>query len=262
MRYLSGWRTGRGAGNLCGVWGRRFCLVVALVVAGCSGGHSSGRDDPLAAVQAAADRSLTSRATFDGDMTADGQALIRLRGAVNFAQQQSVVTIADARVPASFVPFEERFVDGWSYVEISPSVQRPPTVGEDTRWIAWKGSEAKAYVPIPDRAIPPAGPINALTWLSTEPIAKARFLAPGEDGGVRVEIRFRDAVYRGPYIYTIDRDGRIGQISHIDSDDQGMTLAFEYLERGPAIVEPVDRVQRLTDGEALYLSPSTTSPPS
>jgi hypothetical protein len=242
------------------MWGRRWCLVIALVVAGCSGGHSSASDDPLAAARAAADRSLISRATFDGRMTAEGQALIELRGAVDFSRLQSVVTVTDARAPEAFVPFEERFIDNWSYLEISPSVKRPPTVAPGTRWIAFQGGETNPILPIPDRAMPPAVPIDALRFLSRLPVADARFLQPRDDGLTRVEVRYRDAAHRGPYTYTIGSDGRVAQVTVDGKQDQDLTLDFEYIERQPAISEPVDGVQRLEHGEQLYPAPSTTSP--
>src|SRR5262245_57227657 len=100
--------------------------------------------------------------------------------------------------------------------------------------------------------MPPAAPINALTWLSTVTIASARFVTPSDDGRVRIEVRFRDAANRGPYTYTIDADSRIGRVTHVDSYNQGITLDFEYTARSPVIAAPVEAVQRLLDGEELY----------
>lgn len=190
-------------------------------------------------------------------MTVQGQDQVVVSGVVDFAHRSDSFTLTPARGAGSYPPYEARFVDGWSYIEIDAAVRRPPTLRADAKWIAFR--DKRGLLPVPDRALPPGVVIDTIGLPLTQPYAEARFLDGPGSGPRRVSLRFRRGVYSGEdYTYSIDANGRIVVVSTLNAaDGQGTVLAFVYGPIQRSTVAPSDGVQRLAPGENLYPTPTT-----
>jgi hypothetical protein len=239
-----------------------FIALLAIVLASCSSAHKSAPIDAAATLMAASTQSgMASFATLRGAMTAGGKDQVVVSGEVDFKDREAILTLAPSPGVGTYPPYEARFVDGWSYVEIDPAVRRPPTVRADARWIAFH--EKPAYLPVPDRSLPPELPISLIGLPRTQPAMSAQFIDPPGTDPRRLSARFGRGIYSSSdFTYGIDRSGRIVSVSDVvRSDEQGSTFTFVYGTGVANVVAPSGEVQRLTAGENLYPTPTTASTP-
>lgn len=218
-------------------------LLIALLTA-CSS-RTIAAKDPVAVLKQARDRSLASpAATYRGTMTAGGRDLVVLAGSVDFARRRTDTIVSPADGALTYPFYEIRFVDGWNYIQIT-TLRRPAEIHADTQWVAYQ--RRPQVVPIPDRVIPPALPIEVLEWPRTQPIAAARFVGSSSGPATKVAIRFRDAQFKNSEdTYTIGDDGTIEAVSIIDGNDQGVALIYDYTKSSDGITAPAAHVQVLT----------------
>jgi hypothetical protein len=181
-------------------------------------------------------------------------------GSVDLPKSRTSITIAAGPGSgSSYPPFEIRYVDGWSYIQIDAALRRPPTLRPDAQWVAYR--KPHGLLPIPTRSIPPAYPVRTLQWLLTRPISHAKFADPPTAHPRRVTAQFAGKERSLTYTYSIDRSGRITMVVLYDAPDRASTkLAFAYTKTAPQITAPNAHVQPLAPNESLY--PSTTTTPS
>jgi len=234
--------------------------VLAIVLASCSSTHKSAPTDAVTTLMAASAQSgRASFATLRGAMTAEGQDQVVVSGEVDFKDREAMLTLAPTPGMGTYPPYEARFVDGWSYVEIEAGVRRPPTVRADARWIAFQ--QKPAYLPVPDRSLPPEFPIFLIGLPRTQPAMSAQFIDPPGTDPRRLSVRFGRGIYSGSdFTYGIDKGGRIVSVSDVvRSDQQGSRFTLVYGNGVANVVAPSGGVQRLTPGENLYPTPTTAS---
>ncbi|MDQ1478162.1 MAG: hypothetical protein QOE62_3391 [Actinomycetota bacterium] len=193
-------------------------------------------------------------------MTQDGKPLVDLSGTIDFTRQRDSITLSPSAGQKSYPPYEVRYVDGWSYIQIDTgAVRRPPSLRSGTRWIAFH--QLPSVIPVPDRAMPPGVPIDVMNLPLTQPMVNAHYVDPPGTTPRRVSVRFS----RGPYsvlglTYSIDTTGHIAAVSSLDvarGGGGGNTLTFAYGPDTTNIVAPSTGVQTLKPGENLYPVPTT-----
>ena len=252
----------RGVGHHALVKGLALTVLLVVLTA-CAASHQQVASDPLAVLKRAAQRSVaTSSATLTGAMFNEGKQVVLMSGAIDFHQHGDSITLKPGPAAGSYPPYEARFVNGWSYVQIDSAVQRPSTVRSGTAWIAfqkWPGN-----LPVPDRSLPPRFPIDALNLPVTQPKIAAYFVDPTGTVPRRVSVRFLNGEYsESNYTYSIDGRGLIVALALSDptTGHRLQTFDFTYGPSTPVIVAPTRGVQRLAPGERLY-PPKTTAPTS
>jgi hypothetical protein len=194
-------------------------------------------------------------------MTESGKPLVELSGIVDFAGRRDSITFTPAQGQASYPPYQARFVDGWNYVEVAPSVRRPPTVHTTTMWLAFQ--DLPSGLPVPDRTMPPEVPIDVINLPLTQPMVNAHFVdAPGTKSR-HVAVRFGRGRYSGlGFTYSLDASERIEAVTSRDvarGGGGGNTLAFVYGPDIGTVVAPSIGVQKLVPGENLYPTPTTAA---
>ena len=189
-----------------------------------------------------------------------GKQVAVFSGVIEFAERRVSIAMSPANGVKSYPPYEVRFVDGWSYVEIDRSLHRPPTVRADVRWIAFQGIAPARGLPVPNETLGPVSPLDTMNLPLTQPMVNAHFIdAPGSDPR-RVSVSFGRGAYSGyVFTYAIDPNQRIVAVSNLNHshDDFGTTLDFVYGPHDGNIVAPSRGVQRLTPGDNLYPTPTT-----
>ena len=236
--------------------------LLVILSAACSSSHATAVTDPGSALKAAARRSTASpSATFRGAMNDYAKPRVSLSGAVDFAGRKDSITLVPVRGAGTYPPYEVRFVNGWSYVEIDRSVRRPPTLRATTTWIAFRGYVR--VLPVPDRSIPPEILIDVMNLPLTQPMVNPQFIDPPGSNPRRVSVRFARGSYSAEaFTYSIDTDGEIVAFSGNDvasgGGRPGFALTFTYGSGRGNIVAPSSGVQTLKPGENLYPTPTTT----
>ena len=189
-----------------------------------------------------------------------GKQVAVFSGVIDFAERRDSITMRPAPGVKSYQPYEVRFVDGWSYIEIDRSLHRPPIVRADATWIAFQGIGPANGLPVPNETLGPVSPLDTIWLPLTEPMVNAHFIdAPGTDPR-RVSVRFGRGAYSGyVFTYSIDSNQRIVAVSNLNHsyEDFGTTLVFVYGAQAAKIVAPSRGVQRLTPGVNLYPTPTT-----
>jgi len=219
-------------------------MVVALATASCSADNDRPTE-PIAALREAARHSLAApSADLQGVMTVGrGREVVTFNGLVDLPRHRTRITIAPGRYGGKYPPYEIRYVDGWNYVEIDPAVRRPATLRPDAQWVASRTTHGT--LPILDRAIPPALPVNALRWPLDRRITRTDLVSPPARGRWTVTVRFAGKDSRTAYTYVIDR-GHITSVAVYDAPyQQGAKLWFTYTTATPSISAPSAHVQRL-----------------
>ena len=245
-------------------------VAVAVLVAAC--GSTRFPRDAAATLEKAAARSAAGRAAIvNGSMSIDGTQVVLLSGALGVRDREASIRTADATRPAKYPPYESRFVDGWSYVQIDSAVQRPRLVKRSVNWIAFQARPTHP-LPVPDRTMLPTAVFDLFDRLRSQPILDAHFVAPDAHGPVRVALRL-PALPADPSLgvtetVSIDAHGRIAQVDTVTrfvqqkhAHEQDDTYSLEWVDSTPAVAAPPDdEVQRLSPGENLYPpAPSTTT---
>jgi hypothetical protein len=194
-------------------------------------------------------------------MTADGKRVVVVSGSIDLANRRDSITIGPAPGVKAYPPFRVRFVDGWTYIEIDAAVERPPTLRADARWIAFRKSTG--LLPVPDRALPPAEPIDAINLPLSQQMVNAQFIDPPGSSPRRVTVRFARGEYSAlSFTYAIDASGRIvGETSRnvARGGASGHALTFIYGPLDGTIGAPSTGVQILAPNENLYPSPTTAN---
>lgn len=195
-----------------------------------------------------------------GEMGNGGKPAVVFSGAFNFAARSASITSRAAPGMKSFSPYEVRFVDGWSYVEIAASVIRPPTLRADTRWIAFQGLPGQ--IPVPHQTLRGNYPYDVLSSPLTEPMLNVHFLDDSGSEPRRVQVRFAKGIFAASeFTFSVDATGRIVAFSSEDTSASAYSnaLDFAYGSHGLTILAPSSGVQRLSRGEKLYPTTTTTT---
>jgi len=153
-----------------------------------------------------------------------------------------------------------RLVDGWTYIEIDAAVDRPPTLHPGTAWVAFH-QRPTVTIPVPDRALPPQYPIDAVNFPLAQPMLNAHFLDPAGTIPRRVSVRFAKGEQSGSvFTFSIDAEQRIVEVLSTDvsgRSGQGTSLKFAYRPDKREIVAPTTGVQTVGPHEQLYPTPTT-----
>jgi hypothetical protein len=255
----------------------RVCLALcaALALTACSGAkpfpssaHPSPKDALTTLKDAASHSEASPGATFSGTMSADNETFARISGVVDLRGRTLSLETSPAVGMRPYQSFESRVVGGWQYVEISPSVVRPPTLRPSVKWVAFKGHPKT--LPVPDRTIPPSAVLDLLDKLDHSQIAKVHFVDPTTDGRTRVEFEvpgFATGSIQLSYTVTIDSEDRLAEFvsvtrvpveggEHVQSDDLTFAWATSVVT---TLAPPAADVQRLAPGEDLYANGGSTT---
>jgi hypothetical protein len=115
-------------------------------------------------VEHAASRTLHERSAFlRGTFTSHGTAIVSFTGAVNFAGDQA--DVSTVTFGSGLLPSDARWVSGWTYVEMPPGQQRPPTVRRSAQWLAFHVRRYRGAIPVPGETIYPGLPTQMLSDL-------------------------------------------------------------------------------------------------
>jgi hypothetical protein len=245
--------------------GRALSVVVCATVAltACADHHMTGAQrrnptsttgwaDALTALRAAARSSQAApSAAFRGGNFANDLGIIAYTGKVNFRSHRTAVTMRSAPAePLRIPPYEIRYVDGVTYIQISPIVRRAPAISSDARWVSFTTAPT-CGTPIPLQGLRATFPITALQWLLDEPVTRAAYIDGPEANPRRARVVFRKIERGSRVVYGIDGTGRVSSVSITDSANRGTRLTYTYTKAGASITSPSVDVQRLHPGANL-----------
>jgi len=241
-------------------------LVGVLLLASC--GTTRFPRDAVAELRSAAARSSSGEgAVLGGTMDDDTGPVVVLKGSADFQHRTVTLTTSSDFHPARYPPFDARYVDGWTYVQIDSAVSRPPTIRRNVNWIAFQ-SRTGGLLPIPDRTMRTSFPFQFLDELRAGPITNAHFVGSPTNRPTRIQLQLPrlDTSTTTVYTVTFDSNGRIDDISSTvrfqqdgATHNQGSDLTLAWTSSVPAVeAPPADQVQRVLPGENLYAGSAPT----
>jgi hypothetical protein len=249
-------------------------VVVALLATSCGSATPFPRDASSTLKDAAKRTASAIGATLTGTVDDSSGPIVRVSGNADFRVHAVSLTTSSARATNRFPPFENRFVDGWEYVQLDSAVTRPRAVRPDVKWIAFRGQPGR--IPLPSETLRAPYPVEILDKITSGTFTDAHFVGASPGSERRVEFRLPSGTTSAATFTntaTIGSDGRIKELTTTARFEQGGTiheqqgsdLTYTFTADIPPIAAPPDdEVQRLTPGQDLYATgsgPTTTTPP-
>jgi hypothetical protein len=193
----------------------------------------------------------------------NGQAIVLGTGRVNFREKAVQMQNASGDQPPAYPAYETRFVDGWNYVPIDPSIARPLALRARARWVAIRYGYSHG-LPIPGVLNPPELVLEDLDAFLTEPLIAARFAGSATAHTSRVQFQlsrlggFPSKGVKGVWTVSITSRGIIDGITYTAHNRSQIRFRLSYLDSTPKIEPPAaHEVQRLAPDENLYPTPTT-----
>ncbi len=240
-------------------------VAVALVTVGCASQRFSV--SPVDQLRSAAKRASSAEgAALRGSLSESGTDLVTFTGVIEPRARDASIVTSDAKDPATYPPFETRFVSGSTYVAIGSAVARPERLNPSANWVAFAGARTTHELPIPSViSVQPGFVFTVLDQLLRHPITAVRVISTEGDGPTKIEFRLPGLTSKATEIFTasIDSNGQMGELDtaselHPGEQDTDLTLIWGT-ETAAIVAPPSDEVQRLLPGDNLYPNTTTTT---